>query len=146
MSSLIQLSWCTSVGSRAAATSKMECFLIIVNGFQPLTSNTKRSILDVAAFLDLPLCTILFKLAKYHRGGFLRLGSKLLCIIYTNFSRCQGVGVVRSNIYFQNNFFHHFNLAKNEKTIWFLILVYEKLLVTNVHRWKCIITRMKTIK
>ena len=139
MSSLIRLSWCTSVGSRAAGKSKMECF-------QPLTSNTKQSILDVAAFLDLSLCTILFKLAKYHRGGFLRLGSKLLCIIYTNFSRCQGVGVVRSNIYFQNNFFHHFNLAKNEKTIWFLILVYEKLLVTNVHRWKCIITRMKTIK
>ena len=139
MSSLIRLSWCTSVGSRAAGKSKMECF-------QPLSSNTKQSILDVAAFLDLSLCTILFKLAKYHRGGFLRLGSKLLCIIYTNFSRCQGVGVVRSNIYFQNNFFHHFNLAKNEKTIWFLILVYEKLLVTNVHRWKCIITRMKTIK
>ena len=34
-------------GSRAAATSKMERFLIIVNGFI-----TKRSILDVAAALD----------------------------------------------------------------------------------------------
>ena len=39
-------------GSRAAATSKMECFVIIVNGFQPLTIITKRSILDVAAALD----------------------------------------------------------------------------------------------
>ena len=36
-------------GSGAAATSKMECFVIIVNGF------TKRSILDVAAALDPPL-------------------------------------------------------------------------------------------
>ena len=36
-------------GSRAAATS------IIVNGFQPLTIITKRSILDVAVALDPPL-------------------------------------------------------------------------------------------
>ena len=42
-------------GSRAAATSKMERFVIIVNGFQPLTIITKRSILDIAAALDLPL-------------------------------------------------------------------------------------------
>ena len=41
--------------SRAAATSKMERFVIIVNGFQPLTIITKRSILDVAAVLDPPL-------------------------------------------------------------------------------------------
>ena len=33
--------------SRAAATSKMECFVIIVNGFQSLTIITKHSILDV---------------------------------------------------------------------------------------------------
>ena len=42
-------------GSRAAATSKMEGFVIIVNGFQPLTIITKHSILDVAAALDPPL-------------------------------------------------------------------------------------------
>ena len=35
-------------GSRSAATS------IIINGFQPLTIITKRSILDVAAAVDLP--------------------------------------------------------------------------------------------
>ena len=39
-------------GSRPAAASKMERFVIIVNGFQPLTIITKRSILDVAAALD----------------------------------------------------------------------------------------------
>ena len=33
----------------------MEYFAIIVNGFQPLTIITKRSILDVAAVLDPPL-------------------------------------------------------------------------------------------
>ena len=41
-------------GSRAAATSKIEGFMIIVNGFQPLTIITKHSILDVAAALDPP--------------------------------------------------------------------------------------------
>ena len=43
--------------SRAAVISKMERFVIIVNGFQPLTMITKRSILDVAAVLDPPLIT-----------------------------------------------------------------------------------------
>ena len=33
----------------------MERFVIIVNGFQPLTIITKRSILDVAAVLEPPL-------------------------------------------------------------------------------------------
>ena len=42
-------------GSRAAATSKMKYFVIIVNGWKPLTIITKRSILDVAAALDPPL-------------------------------------------------------------------------------------------
>ena len=41
-------------GSRAAATSKIERFVIIVD-FQPLISITKRSILDVAAALYPPL-------------------------------------------------------------------------------------------
>ena len=36
-------------GSRAAATSKMECFAIIVNGLKPLTIITKHSSLDIAA-------------------------------------------------------------------------------------------------
>ena len=45
----------TRCGSRAAATSKMEHFVTIVNGFQPLTIIKKRSILDVAAVLDPPL-------------------------------------------------------------------------------------------
>ena len=42
-------------GSRAAATSKTECFVVIVNGWKPFTIITKRSILDVAAALDQPL-------------------------------------------------------------------------------------------
>ena len=39
-------------GSRTTSTSKMEHFVIIVNGWKPLTIITKRSILDVAAVLD----------------------------------------------------------------------------------------------
>ena len=54
----IFLSYMFSGGSRAAATSKMERFVIIVNGFQPLTIITKRSILDVVAALDPPLLAI----------------------------------------------------------------------------------------
>ena len=38
--------------SRAAATSKMELLVIIVNGWKPLIIITKSSIFDVAAFLD----------------------------------------------------------------------------------------------
>ena len=45
-------------GSRAASTSKMERFLIIVNGFQPLIIITKHSSLDVAAALDPPLLVL----------------------------------------------------------------------------------------
>ena len=43
--------------SRTAATSKMERFVIIVNGFQLLTIISKRSILDVAVVLDPPQIT-----------------------------------------------------------------------------------------
>ena len=41
-------------GSRTAATSKLECFVIIVNDWKPLTITTKSSIMDVAAVLDTP--------------------------------------------------------------------------------------------
>ena len=50
--------WCENIyrgGSRVAAPSKMERFVIIVNAWKPLTIITKRSILDVAAVLDPPL-------------------------------------------------------------------------------------------
>ena len=42
-------------GSRAAATTKMECFVKKVNGWKQLTVITKHSILDVTAALDLSL-------------------------------------------------------------------------------------------
>ena len=41
--------------SKTAATSKVEFFVIIVNGWKPLTIITKSSTLDVAAVLDPPL-------------------------------------------------------------------------------------------
>ena len=47
-------------GSRTAAASKMELFVIIVNGFQPLSIITKCSILDVTSDLDPPLIPIAF--------------------------------------------------------------------------------------
>ena len=48
-------------GSRTAATSKMDLFMILVNGFQPLTIITKCSILYVAAVLDPPLYIFIVK-------------------------------------------------------------------------------------
>ena len=42
-------------GSKTAATSKMERFVIIFNGWKSLTITTKPSILDVAAVLESPL-------------------------------------------------------------------------------------------
>ena len=58
----------TSGGSRAAATSKMERFVIIDNGFQPLTIITKRSIFDVAAELDPPLMTSFFVVLPFNHN------------------------------------------------------------------------------
>ena len=49
-------------GSRAAATSKMERFVIIANGFQPLAIIKKHSILDVAVALDPPLYLMILNL------------------------------------------------------------------------------------
>ena len=46
-----QIYW-TRGGSRTVATSKMECLVIIVNGWKPLIIITKHSILDAAAALD----------------------------------------------------------------------------------------------
>ena len=54
-------------GSRTAATSKMERFVIIVNGFQPLTIITKRSILHVAAVLDPSMTSSCFCLIYLQR-------------------------------------------------------------------------------
>ena len=51
-------------GSRPAATSKEELFVIIFNDFQPLTIITKSSTLDVAAVLDPPLNMIKLKMEK----------------------------------------------------------------------------------
>ena len=42
-------------GSRTAATSKVELFVTIVNGWKPLTIIIKSSTLDIAAVLDPPL-------------------------------------------------------------------------------------------
>ena len=52
----------TRGGSRAAATFKMERFVIIINGFQPWTIITKWSILDVVTALDPPLQTLVTRL------------------------------------------------------------------------------------
>ena len=48
-------------GFKAAATSKMERIVIIVNGWKLLIIITKHSILDVAAALDPPLVLVVIE-------------------------------------------------------------------------------------
>ena len=64
-----KLNWMTRGGSRTDATSKMELFVIIVNGWKPLTIITKSSILDVAAALDPPLMTLPLQIQKNAKRG-----------------------------------------------------------------------------
>ena len=59
----------SSGGSRADVTSKIERFVIIVNGFQI----TKRSILDVAAFLDPSLFSSYFE--KFYHNSRIQFSS-----------------------------------------------------------------------
>ena len=58
--------------SRTAAKTKMEPFVIIVNGWKPSTIITKRRILDVAAALYPPMGTIIvvfvIKLNKFQKS------------------------------------------------------------------------------
>ena len=53
-------------GSRTAATSKMEHFVIIVRGLQWLTIITKCSILEVPAVLDPLLGSVRVKSMSFH--------------------------------------------------------------------------------
>ena len=80
----------TRHGSRTAATSKMERFVIIANGWKPLTIITKRSILDVAAVLD-PLLAItkttisaIFSQGLHFWNNYLEVNEKsqLLCLCF----------------------------------------------------------------
>ena len=52
-------------GSRIAPSSKMELFVIMVNGFQPLTIITKCSILEVVVVLDPPLNIVILSWDDY---------------------------------------------------------------------------------
>ena len=57
-------------GSRTAASSKMEHFVMIVDGCKPLTVITKCSILDVAAVLDPPLTFSKRRALREHKSHF----------------------------------------------------------------------------
>ena len=84
-------------GSRATATSKMERFVTIVNGWKPLTIITKHSILGVAAVLDLPLdihiwCRMVIsqrrKTCFYNKRNMLQISlAKTACTIRFPFQR-----------------------------------------------------------
>ena len=54
--------------SRLAATSKVEHFVIIVNGWKPIIIITKSSILDVATVLDPPLVSLNMTLGSSNKN------------------------------------------------------------------------------
>ena len=90
-------------GSRTAATSKMEHFVIINNGWKPLTITTKSSILDVAAILDPPLIlgTCLEKRISenMYESVYIETMMTYLYFFETNHFRCW-TGVVITTRYF----------------------------------------------
>ena len=55
---MIEITNITRGGSRTAAASKVELFVIIVNDWKPLTIMTMSSTFDVPAVLDPPLITV----------------------------------------------------------------------------------------
>ena len=55
---VIEITNITRGGSRTAAASKVELFVIIVNDWKPLTIITKSSTFDAPAVLDPPLITV----------------------------------------------------------------------------------------
>ena len=65
-------------GSRAAATSKMERFMIIVNGWKQSTIIRKSSLLDVAAVLDPPLSISYCSVADMKNKSISRANYRLL--------------------------------------------------------------------
>ena len=69
--------------SRAAATSDMERFVIIVNGLKPLTIIKKRFILSVAAALDPSLITFEYFFCKQTLGHLTALVSNKSIVNYS---------------------------------------------------------------
>ena len=84
----------TRGGSRAASTSKMECFVIIVNGFQPLAIITKHSILGIAAALDPLLGCVawsslhMLQIVLIVRKWYFLWISQVIIFLYIYFSCC----------------------------------------------------------
>ena len=88
LSSKFSLRYQSRGRSRAAATSKMELFVIIVTGWKPLTIITKRSILDAAATLDPPLLFLKYILRSscFRSQWFYRMRQTLIFIFANYFS------------------------------------------------------------
>ena len=77
---------------RTAATPNMEWFVIIVNGWKQLTIITKRSILDFAAVLDLPLvCT---EVACFQASILLKVNFSTKT--FRGFVNCLGTNISRN--------------------------------------------------
>ena len=81
---LIFLVFIYTGGFRVAVISKMERFVIIFNGFHPLTIITKRSILDVATALDPSLICHFFTLVPYMTRAKISWKDIMVVFYYTS--------------------------------------------------------------
>ena len=72
-------------GSRTTATSKVELFVIIVNGWKPLIIIPKSSTLDVAAVLNPPLSICVLSICKEDSAKKKRSGIPKVFDISSNF-------------------------------------------------------------
>ena len=97
-------------GFRTSATSKIDRFLIIISGFQPLNIITKCSILDVTGVLDPPLISFYYFIAVPIREtcskSLMRFNSHIFYILFyftaalSKFSQCFKVFIFNIDIIF----------------------------------------------
>ena len=84
----------------------MECFAIIVNGLQSLTTITKHSILDVAAVLHPPLNAIYILSSRHHCQRF-------FTIIFRIFSHVCFLRLTKNYLYLLNLFLRDMSCSNN---------------------------------
>ena len=115
-------------GSRAAGTSKVECFVIIVNSVQSLTIIRKHSTLDVAAALDPPL-------SVYHKTILLKTHS-IYELDYSFRQKQKACEIQRTA--------RLLPLRKSELRVIFSIFVITGIIFAALKQLKCLIRRSYT--
>ena len=115
-------------GSTAAGTSKVECFVKIVNGVQSLSIITKHSTFDVAAALDPPL-------SVYHKTILLK--THAIYELDHSFRQKQKACEIQRTA-------RLLPLRKSELRVIFSIFVITEIIFAALEQLKCLIRRSYT--